>query len=37
MELDSLDHGRRIIKLTALDHELVRRIEEAILPPFLIS
>jgi DNA-binding MarR family transcriptional regulator len=33
MELDPMDHRRRITKLTARGHELVRHIEEALLPP----
>jgi DNA-binding MarR family transcriptional regulator len=33
MDLDPMDHRRRITKLTARGHELVRHIEEALLPP----
>lgn len=33
MDLDPMDHRRRITKLTARGHELVRHIEEAMLPP----
>ena len=33
MTLDPLDNRRRIVKLTARGHELVRHIENAMLPP----
>ena len=33
MELDPLDNRRRIVKLTARGHELVRHIEDSMLPP----
>jgi DNA-binding MarR family transcriptional regulator len=33
MDLDPMDHRRRITKLTTRGHELVRHIEEALVPP----
>lgn len=33
MDLDPMDHRRRTIRLTARGHELVRHIEEALVPP----
>jgi DNA-binding MarR family transcriptional regulator len=33
MTLDPVDNRRRVIELTARGHELVRHIEEAMLPP----
>lgn len=33
MDLDPMDNRRRIIKLTARGHELMRHIEEVLLPP----
>lgn len=33
MEIDPFDNRRRIVKLTARGHELVRHIEDSMMPP----